>query len=83
MNNQTRKIIGVTLSSVEVVILFITCLALGQVLVKGKKKSWWVFQKFVEMNGDKLVLWHFWFFVIQFVIILGVVIIFSEDLINE
>jgi hypothetical protein len=80
MNNNTKKIIGITLSSIELAIIFLTCCALGQIMIKGKKKSWWVFQKFVEMNGNKLVLWHFLFFLIQFIIIIGVVIIISEDL---
>ena len=80
MNNNNKKIIGITLSSIELTIIFLTCCALGQVMIKGKKKSWWVFQKFLDINGDKLVKWNFCFFVIQFIIIIGIVIIISDDL---
>jgi hypothetical protein len=65
---EQNDIIGISLLSFEMFILFITCIALFNILIKGRNKSWWGFQKFVEMNGNKLIPWHFWFFVFQLVI---------------
>ena len=66
----TNQLTGIILLSLESLITLITCIALLSILILGKKRSWWVFRRFVEMNGDRLVPWHFWFFVIQFIIII-------------
>jgi len=69
-------IAGLILIIIVAIIILITCFALGEIWHKGKSNSSSFSRAFVTMNGNKLVPWHFWFFVVQFVLILiGLILI--------